>query len=162
MGRTAVAELWRRADIRGRTRHLLHPLSASLRENGHDDWDDMLAEEDIQEDVGAARLMPPESNVDVRPAAASRLTRPAEVIDPLLNSIERKSTLEVHGPKRDRFPVCFHVIEVCGGIGGIGAAAIRRNCRTLNLELKLGWDVLDAAVFRWLIWICLTGRCFFK
>ena len=123
------------------------PLSASLRENGHDDWDDMLAEEDLQGDVVAARIMPRESNFEVGPAAASRLTRPAGGFDPVLNGIERKATLEMHGPEPDRFPVCFHVIEVCGGIGGIGAAAIRRNCRTLNLELKLGWDVLDAGFF---------------
>ena len=58
-------------------------------------------------------------------------------------------------------PFCFHIVEICGGIGSISKAGERFGWRSLSLELKLGWDVLDESVFLRLIWICLSGRCFF-
>ena len=88
-------------------------------------------------------------------------TRAGGGLDPSLNSIDLKATMDLQGPPPDRFRVCYHVIEVCGGVGGIGGAAIRQGCRTLNMDLQLGWDVLDAAIFRWLVRMGVTGRCFF-
>ena len=171
VGKPVVAELWRRADVQGRTRHLLHALSASLREIGQGNWDDLLAEEDLGEDEflgrndAGGRIYNDEG---VKANCNSVLlsfpadgTRFAFGADPCYNMIDRKATNEMKGPPLDKFPVCFEVIEVCGGIGGIGDAALKRGCRTLNMELKLGWDVLDDGVLRWLIWMCISGRCFF-
>ena len=46
IGKSAVAELWRRAEVRGRVRTLLHPFS---------DWEEMLAGEDVELDRRAGR-----------------------------------------------------------------------------------------------------------
>ena len=51
LGATAISELWRQAEVRGRTRNALHPLSAMLREMGDDGWHDLLAAEDMEEDL---------------------------------------------------------------------------------------------------------------
>ena len=171
VGKPVVAELWRRADVQGRTRHLLHALSASLREIGQGNWDDLLAEEDLGEDEflgrndAGGRIYNDEgvkANCNsVLLSCPADGTRFAFGADPCYNMIDRKATNEMKGPPLDKFPVCFEVIEVCGGIGGIGDAALKRGCRTLNMELKLGWDVLDDGVLRWLIWMCISGRCFF-
>ena len=123
----AISELWRRAEVRGRTRNLLYPLSAVLREMGDDGWDDLLAAEDVEEDLAAGRtdhrgvFDEPEQAASSKATATNpAVTRPGGGLDPSLNSIDRKATTDLHGPPPDRFPVCFHVIEVCGGIGGIG------------------------------------------
>ena len=55
IGKSAVAELWRRAEVKGRVRTLLHPLSAMMKEAGNDDWEEMLAGEDVEQYRRAGR-----------------------------------------------------------------------------------------------------------
>ena len=52
------------------------------------------------------------------------------------------------GPLRDLDTLCFVVLEVCGGAGGISQACGKRNIRCGPvIEIKNGLDFLDEALF---------------
>ena len=52
----------------------------------------------------------------------------------------------------------WHAIEVCGGWGGIGKYFAQAGYTVVNIELTLGWDMLDATVLRWLLHVTISGR----
>ena len=55
VGERVAKELWRRADIAGRSRVLLHKISAELKEVGIDNWEDTLAADDMDDDEAGDR-----------------------------------------------------------------------------------------------------------
>ena len=63
------------------------------------------------------------------------------------------------GPRLGLDQLCFVVIEICGGAGGISSACGRRNvsCGPV-IEIKKGMDFLDESLFNWLIRLSLAGR----
>ena len=53
----------------------------------------------------------------------------------------------------------WHVVEVCGGAGGISSAADHAGLRAGPVvELKGGLVFLDTTTSLWLLWACLAGR----
>ena len=64
-------------------------------------------------------------------------------------------------PERGLFVLCFVMIEVCGGRGGVTKACRQRGmfCGPV-IELALGYDVFDATLFDWLLRLSLSGRVF--
>ena len=69
--------------------------------------------------------------------------------------------LVVGEPPLDRFAISFHLMEICGGTGGLSRAAGARGLSVgPNVELKKEMDVLDPNVFGWVRWSILRGRIY--
>ena len=61
-------------------------------------------------------------------------------------------------PKQPLFTLCFVVLEVCGGAGGINKVCdSKRITRGPVVELKSGFDLLDEDIFIWLLRLALAG-----
>ncbi len=74
---------------------------------------------------------------------------------------DRARRLVTGEPPLDRFAISSHLMEICGGTGGLSRAAGARGLSVgPNVELKKGMDLLDPNVFGWVRWSILRGRIY--
>ena len=74
-------------------------------------------------------------------------------------AFEKRARLAAGNPRPGPGKLCFAVIEVCGGWGGITIHCQRRGfCTGPVIELKKGWDQFASGLFFWLLRLCLDGR----
>ena len=60
---------------------------------------------------------------------------------------DRARQLVTGGPPLDRCTISFHLMEICGGTGGLSRVAGAKGLTVgPNVELKRGMDVLDLAL----------------
>ena len=167
-GPELVQELWRRADNVGRSRVLLHRLSADLKEIGEDDFEDGLAADDIINDAKkvSACEKPHERLLRLRRAGAPSIA-PTDLDTPLAmltrylfrnGGVEAFARSVIVGTPARPLVWTWHAIEICGGWGGIGRYMSEVGYTVVNVELKLGWDFLDMQVFNWLVHVVISGR----
>ena len=165
-----VRELWRRADQVGRSRVMLHRLSADLKEIGVDGFEDDMAAEDLVKDerhrqhcdkphvrLGKVRQS---GAPDFMTGASSAGTPSATILRFLFKSggMEARARGMIVGKPEKPLLWTWHAIEVCGGWGGIGKYFAQAGYTVVNIELKLGWDMLDATVLQWLLHVTISGR----
>ena len=61
--------------------------------------------------------------------------------------------------ERSLYKLCFVVLEVCGGSGGISASWDARGVqRGAVIELKAGFYLWSEDIFNWVLRLCLAGR----
>ena len=72
---------------------------------------------------------------------------------------EKRARLAAGNPRPGPGRLCFAVIEVCGGWGGITMHCEKQGLSTGPvIELKKGWDLFASGLLFWLLRLALDGR----
>ena len=77
------------------------------------------------------------------------------------SAIDNKARSRIAGSSDRPLFWSWHCIDVCGGQGGIGRRLAGRGYTVVNIELKLGWDLLDEIGLAWLVHVVLSVCCRF-
>ena len=158
---TLTEELWRRVPLKLRGQRLLDHLSADLKASGFDVEGESEESEEEVEDVYEEMPMLGASSTTAEAEAFWESTESVaqkEFDLRMWNLLETKD-LTRPGPARCLCVMCFVVIEICGGKGGITSSCRKRGiyCGPV-IEIQDGWDLLDPNIVLWLLRLSIAGR----
>ena len=160
MGTKLTEELWRRVPLKLKGQRLLDHLSADLKASGFDvDGESEESDGEVDsdnEEFNALTTASPSLEADLF-WEETESTAQKEFGLRVRAFLERDLTCP--GPTRCLFVMCFVVIEICGGKGGITSSCRKKGvyCGPV-IEIQDGWDLLDPNLFLWLLRLSLAGR----
>ena len=149
---SVTQEFWRRTPVKTKGQKLLNHIESDLK--GAGDWFEADSESETELPVfEPAKQAVLEGSVD-------NFTSPQDL------KFNRRWKLEIQkragdmgAPQASLFVLCFAVIEICGGKGGITKHCSNRgiSCGPI-IEIQRGWNLLEDGLFDWLLRLSLAGR----